>query len=186
MKLEEARLGAKKNFDQLVSEIPKRLSDREDGFLAQIEKAKISPKKKLESLYSFMNDLYQFASRFTPCKKGCNSCCHYSVTVSEIEIAYIEKHGGKRRNKSLGPKRDYHGSPCPFLVNGGCSIYEFRPFVCRRHVTLIPTSHWCDPVRSNDETFPLLEFSNINKAYDLIRRESSSYEMYDIRQVFQP
>lgn len=184
MELEEAKLSAKRNFDRLVSDIPKHLSDREDGFFNQIEKAKTSPKKKLESLYSFMNELYQFASHFTPCKKGCNSCCYYTVTVSEIEIAYIEKHANKKRAKPFGPKRDYHGTPCPFLVNGGCSIYESRPFVCRRHIALTANSHWCDPVRSNDETFSLLEFSNINKAYDFIRRESGSYETYDIRQVF--
>ncbi|WP_075107898.1 YkgJ family cysteine cluster protein [Neptuniibacter marinus] len=131
-----------------------------------------------------MNELYEYASRYTPCKKGCSDCCHYAVTVSEVEIAFIEKFTRVKRQKTFSSKADFHGTPCPFLKNGSCSIYDVRPFVCRRHVTLTSTNTWCNPNISNNETFPLLRFTSLDEAFDDIRRESKSFEFYDIRQVF--
>ena len=184
MNFDEEKASAQNNFNRLVAEIPVRLSEREDQFANKIERMKTNPAKKLESLYSFMSELYLFASKYTPCKKGCSGCCHYSVTVSEVEIVHIEKHAKKKRNKVISPKKDFHGSPCPFLEKGVCSIYEARPFVCRKHVTLTSTNTWCNPDNSNNETFPLLQFSSVNDAFDHIRRESASFEIFDIRQVF--
>lgn len=33
--------------------------------------------------------------------------------------------------------------PCPFLDDGLCAIYNYRPFSCRMHFSLSPP-HWCD------------------------------------------
>ncbi|THK41323.1 YkgJ family cysteine cluster protein [Methylophaga sp. SB9B] len=184
MHLDEERRSAQDNLDRLTENIPSRLSEREDRFADKIEQSKTNPSKKLESLYLFMNELYGYASKYTPCKKGCSDCCHYSVTVSEVEIAHIEKYAKKKRRKEFLPKEDFHGSPCPFLKEGNCSIYEARPFVCRRHVVFTKTNTWCNPKISKDETFPLLRFSSINEAFDHIRQVSESFELYDIRQVF--
>lgn len=184
MDLDKEKVSAQRNFDRLVANIPARLAEREDRFATQIARAKAKPSKKLESLYSFMNELFEYASKYTPCKKGCSDCCHYSITISEIEIAYIEKHTKRKRRKEFLPKEEFHGTPCPFLAQGACSIYAARPFVCRRHVTLTSTNTWCSPSISNNETFPMLQFSSVEKAFDQVRRESASFEIYDIRQVF--
>ncbi len=184
MNCEDEKQAAQENFERLTAEMPISLSRREERFADQIKRAKINSKKKLDSLYSFMNELYTFARNYTPCKKGCSHCCHYKVTVSEVEIAHIEKHTKKKRNKQFSPIRDFHGSPCPFLKKGACSIYGARPFVCRRHVTLTKTDTWCNPKISNTEKFPLLKFSCVDEAFDYIRQESESFETYDIREVF--
>ena len=184
MDLNKEKATAHNNFDRLVANIPRRLSEREDRFAGQIERAKTNPGKKLAALYSFMDELFEFASKYTPCKKGCSDWCHYSITVSEVEIMHIEKHTRAKRKKEFLPKADFHGSPCPFLVQGDCSIYDARPFVCRRHVTLTSTNTWCSPEICNDEIFPLLKFSSVNEAFDQIRRESESFGIFDIRQVF--
>jgi uncharacterized protein len=184
MNVDDERLEAQSNFDRLVRDIPCRLSDKEEKLPDRLGRSKLKPIKKLETLYSFMNDLYEFSSTYTPCKKGCSDCCYYPITVSEVEIAFIEKTTKKKRNKAFLPAADYHGSPCPFLEQGSCSIYKSRPFVCRRHVVLTKTNTWCAPEVSNDETFPLLSFSGVNDAFDSIRKESGSLKVFDIRQVF--
>jgi Fe-S-cluster containining protein len=131
-----------------------------------------------------MAEIYRHVLSLTPCKGGCSFCCYYPVSICEIEIAFIERNAKKKRLKNYAPKSDFHGTACPFLEKGRCSIYDSRPFVCRRHVALTKTNFWCDPVRSNEETFSLLNFSGIEEAFDAIRRQSNSYDMFDIRQVF--
>ena len=184
MELSKEKEFALKNFNRLLSALPKKLSEREDRFGEQIKKSKTSAGRNLKSLYSFIDEVYRIVVPYTPCKKGCSLCCNYEVSISEIEISHIEKHTKIKRAKVYSTKRVFHGTACPFLEGDSCSIYEARPFVCRRHVVLTKMNHWCDPVRSNEETFTLLKFTGIDDAYDHIRRESGSYESFDIRQVF--
>lgn len=172
------------NRTRLINAIPKRLLEREDRLLERIRKANAAPMKKLEMLYSFMEELSKVTSRFMPCKRGCSGCCHYNVSVSLVEIEYIERKTKHRRESSMGVKQDFHGQPCVFLENGACSIYEARPFVCRRHHALTPTSHWCQPARSGDQEFPLIAFSGVDASFDHIRLGSGSAHPVDIRQAF--
>jgi len=146
--------------------------------------AKVSALKKLEMLYGLMNELGKAVQPYTPCQKGCNACCHYPVSVTSVEIRYIEKHSRRRRGKRCGEPRDFMGSPCPFLENGACAIYAARPFVCRRHHALTPTAYWCAPDRSTEHEFPMIRFTGVDAAFDHIVTTSKSLEHYDIRQVF--
>jgi Fe-S-cluster containining protein len=41
--------------------------------------------------------------------------------------------------------------PCPFLVDGLCSIYEIRPRVCASVVATTP-AEWCSPLNDNEPT----------------------------------
>lgn len=180
---EVALKSANHNQQKVVASIPARLQAKEDRFLDQMRRAKVGPAKKLEMLYSLMEELSQAISPLTPCKKGCSSCCHYKVSISEIEVAYIEKNTKHRRLKTLAPKQDFHGQACPFLRSGSCSIYSSRPFVCRRHNALTPNAYWCHHERS-DREFPLVGFTNVDQVFDEIRLETNAGEPYDIRQVF--
>lgn len=184
MDLDDEKSFAKINFNRLAKNIPPQLAGREDGFEKLIENSKSNPQKKLQTLYGFMGEVSDFVAKYTPCKKGCSYCCYYPVSISGVEIDYIEKQTRIKRRKEYLPKSDFHGSPCPFLKNGCCSIYEFRPFVCRKHVTLTRDNTWCKPENANDETFTLLSFSGVEGAFRRIRHESASSEMFDIRQVF--
>jgi Fe-S-cluster containining protein len=84
------------------------------------------------------------------CKRGCAHCCHRRVGTSPPVVLRIaaalregsskaefadalarvravdEKTHGAAGTRSAGPPR-----ACPFLVEGACSIYAIRPFVCR-------------------------------------------------------
>jgi Fe-S-cluster containining protein len=77
---------------------------------------------------------------------GCSFCCHSVIYGSEIEMDYI-KHNikllkikpNKRRSKLQNSVKDesklkWVDKACPYLTDDKkCSIYEFRPIVCRTH-----------------------------------------------------
>lgn len=182
--LEVAQENAYRNFEHIKNQLPSKLIKKEEALFEKMSKHRGNPLTKLRFLYEFMDEIYTLVNQFTPCNKGCNHCCKYSVLITDIEVAYIEATTKIKRLKTLLPHKNFHGCPCPFLKNGSCGIYQARPFVCRRHVTMCHTSIWCDPNRSNDHTFPLLNFSEVEKCYDLIIRESGIIEKSDIHQIF--
>jgi Fe-S-cluster containining protein len=184
MTIENEKAVAIRNSEKLRESLPKNLSEKESKFFQQIVNAKTSPLRKLESLYNLTDDLYAFASRFTPCKKGCSSCCYYPVSISELEISYIEKVTKTKKNEVPIAARDFHGSPCPFLKNNACSIYSARPFACRKHIALTPTNTLCAPELANTQSLAKIRFSNIELAYGHIHAESSAPNLVDIRQAF--
>lgn len=65
------------------------------------------------------------------CKAGCNNCCE-SITVFEVEFDAIQEQITKHKinlPKPLFLQR--FTKRCRFLVNNRCSIYEYRPIICR-------------------------------------------------------
>jgi Fe-S-cluster containining protein len=75
------------------------------------------------------------------CKKGCSSCCENV----HFKISYIEALELLKGFKSLTqPQKEQvlinleSASPhCPFLVEGSCSAYQYRPTLCRAFGLLI-------------------------------------------------
>ena len=73
------------------------------------------------------------------CRKGCANCCetHVTIPVYPLELVGIywyaierisreDRAGLIRRLKAHRP-----GDPCPFLLEGACSIHPMRPLACR-------------------------------------------------------
>lgn len=62
------------------------------------------------------------------CRRGCSSCCVDDLTVFEIEAERIRSRNGPLlRGESPHPP-----GACAFLDgDGGCRIYDDRPYVCR-------------------------------------------------------
>jgi len=93
-----------------------------------------------------------FTHRKFACKAGCNYCCHLRVAASPLEIfmiarfvkknlsgVEIEKLKNKLRQNCqmlVGVSSAQHTAmkmPCALLDSKGrCSVYESRPFSCRR------------------------------------------------------
>lgn len=182
--LEIALENARANFARITDRVPPRLAKMEATLSGKIAKHKGNSFAKLEALYAAMDELYAFANKYTACNKGCNHCCYYNVSVRELEVQYIEKTVGIKRKSFLLPAADFHGTPCPFLKNGACSIYKSRPFVCRRHVSLCETPTWCHVDKCNTQEFPLLNFSEVDISFSMIISENRLSESIDIRQVF--
>lgn len=166
---------------RLVDEFPAKLIKKESSIADRLVKAKLSPLKKLEAIYELLGEVNAYFAPSTPCRKGCSSCCHFAVSVSEVEVQYIEARTKYKRLNRLLPTEDYHGKACPFLKNNSCGIYSARPFVCRRHHSLAPTAEWCAPERSFAGEFPQIKSSELEKAFDALRVSSP---VWDIRQVF--
>lgn len=184
MEIVAAQLEAKQNTEKIAALIPAELRLREEHLFATFARHCGNPYSKLQDLYSFMDEIYSFVGMLTPCRKSCSHCCHIPVSVSNLEVEYIKKHVHKLRSKiTVPPVMDNH-SPCPFLTKGSCSIYNVRPFVCRRHVTLTPDSYWCHPDRCHDITLTLPRFTEVDKVYEQILFESGQLaKRTDIRDI---
>ena len=74
------------------------------------------------------------------CSKGCSNCCwtHKTIPVYPLELVGLSWY---TTEKISGPEREvlrkqlkYHkeDDPCPFLVDGGCSVHLMRPIACRQ------------------------------------------------------
>ena len=99
------------------------------------------------------------------CRKGCSHCCHIPVAISDIEATFIGRHTGRTPASPSGAMKlqdvselDEQGrglamarlrpdqSPCPFLEDGACTIYEARPMACRTLFNLDDDSLLCQLV----------------------------------------
>lgn len=180
---ETARAVAEKNLDMIKKQMPLDLARREEALFERISVPNESPLDKLEKLYMFMDYIYVFVGKFTPCQKGCDHCCYIKVSISSLEAEYIEKTSGIRQTKNLS-KEDYFGIPCPFLDNHICSIYKCRPFVCRRHVALFDDPRWCQLDLCKKYNFPRIEFSEVERSYRFILHCAADVSLCDIRQLF--
>lgn len=74
------------------------------------------------------------------CGKGCATCCktHTTIPVYPLELVGIswyvtEKSGGPEREAIKIQLAQYkENSPCPFLMDGSCSVHPMRPVSCRQ------------------------------------------------------
>ena len=73
------------------------------------------------------------------CTKGCSDCCEQGdYPLSEIELKYLIKGFLLLTNNTVkviqsNIKKMKKGGACPFLINKECSIYDYRPIICRAH-----------------------------------------------------
>lgn len=86
------------------------------------------------------------------CTRGCSYCCHTFVAITPPEVFRLA--GAVRAGHAAGMAVDVvreRGRPligvapqariggklaCPLLVDGGCSVYRYRPLVCRQATSL--------------------------------------------------
>lgn len=71
---------------------------------------------------------------YLTCHSGCSSCCKVPRTVLPIEAEYIKNHvklDSLSYAKVLANAEN--SDNCPFLIDDLCSIYKYRPIICRTH-----------------------------------------------------
>ncbi|MTD34191.1 YkgJ family cysteine cluster protein [Paludibacterium denitrificans] len=179
---------AKANSEKFPAAIPAKIKQREDTIQRQLSLENASAFSKLRKLYHLLNELGAIAAPYIACGKGCSACCHMNVMVSQLEVALIEKEVGARPAPLQGSRvhnlETFNGVPCPFLTDGACSIYEVRPFACRKHMNFDSSAYWCAPDRSHKVEMPLVEYSSAESAYLGLTRIWGNGCFADIRDFF--
>lgn len=128
--------------------------------LAFMAQKATTPQAKIIMLRRVADSLAEPMKGVAPCTKGCNSCCHIPVALTQVEAEHIAKETGaklsKPRKMSHKADRSMNGTRCTFLTRDGCSIYEFRPYTCRVHYSLDQDSLLCKIIPGEDIKAPYM------------------------------
>ena len=114
---------------------------------------------RLEQLADRVHDCL---APLTPCRKGCHHCCSMVTLVYRFEaVGLAEVTGRKMRElpfrshqQVINLHRLQPLQPCPFMVEGGCSVYADRPLICRLHHSLANDAESCRPLPSGQTQAP--------------------------------
>lgn len=103
--------------------------------ITSLSRQSAASRSKLPKLYVLMEEVGELRSPHVSCKAGCSACCRtIPVEISDLEARHIAAATGKTM-ANLPPGRHTQlkdvTTPCPFLVENQCSIYEHRPYNCR-------------------------------------------------------
>jgi len=108
-------------------------------------------KNPVESLHQNIDKFFEkIVSKYPEkmkCKINCTQCCHVDLSITQVEVVRIQDwfnaldEERKKSLKDLWQSKQPLGKsytsneskPCAFLYDGGCSIYESRPTICRSH-----------------------------------------------------
>lgn len=102
--------------------------------------------KTLDDYIKFLKDLdtrldvyFKQQAEFVCCQKGCSICCEKGdYPLSEIELQYLMEGFKNLDNQTkIIVQQNFakieKGGKCPFLIESSCSIYSYRPIICRVH-----------------------------------------------------
>jgi Fe-S-cluster containining protein len=82
----------------------------------------------IDEIFALWEKLEQFEG--FPCVDSCTDCCsNAAITCTTIEFEIMKLAVPESTNGGLG---------CPFKTKKGCSVYRFRPLVCRLFGYVVP------------------------------------------------
>lgn len=116
-------------------------------FLPKVEEVfrNIPENEQIETANRFIDDIFEkndIETQVQCGKQECSFCCHDQIMLSTQEADYIKKNAKYEINKELLEKQkkaldfkklSFADRACIFLKDGKCSIYEFRPLICKSH-----------------------------------------------------
>lgn len=171
-----------------MSVLPKELDARDDAVADILRHENASAKSKLRKIYTLMSEVSQHLGPYVACGKGCSGCCKMNISISVIEAERLSAASGKQMASVKQPTRhsidEFTGSPCPFLVEDSCSVYEARPYACRAHFSFDTSAYWCQPERMHTGELSILAMGGVRKAYYEVVVNSRLHGFADIRDFF--
>lgn len=93
----------------------------------------------LEQLDQRLHYYFEAHKDFVHCKIGCSACCKKGdYPLSQLELEYLMQgfitlNNETKRIIQENIKTMQKGKQCPFLINKKCSVYPYRPIICRVH-----------------------------------------------------
>lgn len=158
-----------------------------------------SPRSKLPKLYALMEEVSAVRAPHLACSAGCSSCCRtIPVEISDLEARHISAATGRvsavlppGRHTIPGNAPGRINTPCPFLVDNLCSIYEHRPHNCRSLAVVDRDALTCSEVntaltRANDPRavpVPMTKMQAFDAIYIGLNSRAGTV-WADIRQFF--
>lgn len=121
------------------------------------------------------------------CSDGCSHCCYIPVKISKLEARALGRSIGREIvEPSLHQEVDIGGyrSPCTFLVDGRCSIYDSRPAVCRTHFNMDDDELLCRLADDAAIPVPYADSRLLAITSSLLDQDPANWA--DIRQWFPP
>lgn len=136
-------------------------------------------KKFLTELQSDLDKIFEHQKEYLCCKKGCSLCCERGdYPISKIEFEYLmsgvnllseeTKTVIKEKIKNI-INQNSDSYECPFLENKCCTVYEYRPFVCRYFGVLSQDA-------SGNPTYPFCMHEGLNY-YNIYDKEKGHMSM---------
>jgi hypothetical protein len=178
---------AKQRADEFVKSVPKEMFAKETALPEKLRNLNASKSVKLRKVYQLADEFSRLMAPYIACANGCSHCCHHGVEISSLEATSISNFSGRAarpiQKSILRTDKPYRGSPCPFLVEDSCSVYEVRPLVCRNHASYDATNTACLPAHI-DEDRPMLRFGGLLNAWVEVSSGKGYPVLADIRDFF--
>ena len=158
-----------------------------------------------------LRDVEKKQKKKIACGKGCGSCCEHQKDLPFYphELVgiywYVSEKLPATTRDALKSRLAAHtaDSPCPFLIDGSCSIHPLRPLGCRQfNVFTTPCAPGEDPyhTRRDDVLVPLADYTDrafaavmpfyslkpeadVSKAIKLIRSRIMNLQTYDWKKL---
>lgn len=93
----------------------------------------------LKSFDEKLKSYFEAHKDYICCACGCSECCEkgdYPISNLELEYlmqGFIELDNKEKKQVQENLKNIEKGGACPFLVDKRCSVYSYRPIICRVH-----------------------------------------------------
>lgn len=132
---------AERRLDEMMAANPWMDPSEIDLVTERILSENASFRSKANKLLALADKLNEAMSSYITCRRGCTNCCSMITHVYEFEAERLAAASGRKmtriparsHNEVLTAGLQYAGKPCPFLLDGSCSVYEVRPIICRLH-----------------------------------------------------
>ncbi len=188
--LEQRHAIASDKLDRFFSSVPADLRECVTSLPRRISQMNARISVKLQEVLRTADLIFAHAGKFAICARGCGHCCHVHVPITDFEAQYIGNHIGTNpvtlKQNIYHDRMEFSGkTPCPFLNNGECSIYESRPLTCRMHLNFDIDNTWCLHENWNkpDAVIPRPDIHPLMDAYHLLSRNVQPV-VADIRDFF--
>jgi uncharacterized protein len=188
---EQTRQYAEPNLDKFFNTVTPALKAHVVSLPQRISKMNARPVIKLKEVLNTADQIFDYAGKFAACARGCGHCCHVSVPITAFEARYMGDNLNIKpvevtQSKRPDLKAFSSHTPCPFLKNGECSIYEFRPLTCRMHMNFDVDNYWClhENWQKPEAEIPRPTIQSLEEAYHQLMQDTKQHIVADIRDFF--